>query len=604
MATSLASSPHAYLQVDKAVNVSRPADHPCVLSWEELNYAVFHKNTPKRILVNAMGRCAPGELTAIMGPTGSGKTTLLDLLADRVSSGIISGRIEVNGKRRNPKRFRLLSSYVAQDDSLLGAFTVRETLQFAAKLGVAANVCSFEAELRVQAAIDDMGMLTSQYGKVGLRSCQDAFVGDLFRQGISGGQKRRLSIAIELLKQPTILLLDEPTSGLDSASTYSVVQYIKKLCAQNRTVVCTIHQPSSAVYHMFNNILLLAQGHTVFFGTPSAALAHFSSLGHRLPPFTNPGEFFLQLVNTDFEGGHDTDRLIAAFGTSTSASQLYVRIHDDGAPLDLPWEAALQPSPWRQLRILVIRNLLFGIRHPGIYALRLVMYILLCAMVGTVYLSTNKAIHDDDIAALLFYLQAFLVFMSVAVLPFFLEQRAVFNRERANHSLSVSSYVVATFVASLPGIALIASISSALVVGLVGLLSPGYFWLNLFLSLVVAESLMHVLAAIVPHYIIGIGMGAGLFGMFMVVEGFMLPLDAIPPAWQWLHYVAFHSYSFKSFLFKQFDPQGTPSARAILVRFGVQDTNVDLNMAILAVYAMGLQVVYWAILVKYHTGRR
>ncbi|KAH9094472.1 hypothetical protein LEN26_018310, partial [Aphanomyces euteiches] len=503
----------------------------------------------------------------------------------------------VNGKRRDSTTFRLMASYVAQDDSLFGSFSVLETLRYAAQLSVASIVSSFETEQRVQAAIDDMG----------LRSCQDTLVGDIFRKGLSGGQRRRLSIAIELLKQPTILLLDEPTSGLDSASTYNVVKYIKKLCSQNRTVVATIHQPSSIVYHMFSNIMILAKGQTVFFGPPTSALSHFANLGHRLPPFTNPGEFYLQLVNTDFDGHHDVDELIASYASSAAAAQVYEQINQDRSDLrmfefPMDYMRELRPSAWRQMTMLMHRNSLNNIRNPGVYGIRLAMYIMLSLMVATVYIYTNKQIRDEDRAALLFYVQAFLVFMSVAVLPFFIEQRSVFNRERANNSLNVTSFVVANFLAALPGIFLIAVVATAIVVGLAGLESFWYFLLNMFLSLVVAESLMHVLGALVPHYIIGIALGAGIYGMFMLVEGFMVPFNSIPAGWQWVSYVAFHSYSFKSFMYEQF--HANPDSAAILKKFGCQDVNVDQNMLILVGYAALLQLIFWVILTIWHTGRR
>ncbi|CAK4292427.1 unnamed protein product, partial [Aphanomyces euteiches] len=565
--------------------------------WYDLNYGVVRNKQARPILTNAIGRCAPGELTAILGPSGSGKTTLLDILADRRASGFISGKVTVNGKRRDSTTFRLMASYVAQDDSLLGSFSVLETLRYAAQLSVASIVSSFETEQRVQAAIDDMG----------LRSCQDTLVGDIFRKGLSGGQRRRLSIAIELLKQPTILLLDEPTSGLDSASTYNVVKYIKKLCSQNRTVVATIHQPSSIVYHMFSNIMILAKGQTVFFGPPTSALSHFASLGHRLPPFTNPGEFYLQLVNTDFDGHHDVDELIASYASSAAAAQVHEQINQDRSDLrmfefPMDYMRELRPSAWRQMTMLMHRNSLNNIRNPGVYGIRLAMYIMLSLMVATVYIYTNKQIRDEDRAALLFYVQAFLVFMSVAVLPFFIEQRSVFNRERANNSLNVTSFVVANFLAALPGIFLIAVVATAIVVGLAGLESFGYFLLNMFLSLVVAESLMHVLGALVPHYIIGIALGAGIYGMFMLVEGFMVPFNSIPAGWQWVSYVAFHSYSFKSFMYEQF--HANPGSAAILKKFGCQDVNVDQNMLILVGYAALLQLIFWVILTIWHTGRR
>ncbi|KAE8971219.1 hypothetical protein PR001_g26317 [Phytophthora rubi] len=161
----------------------------------------------------------------------------------------------------------------------------------------------------------------------------------------------------------------------------------------------------------------------------------------------------------------------------------------------------------RQFSVLMYRNLINNIRNPGIYWIRLFMYFCLSFMVGTMYLSNNDDLTEEDLVPLLFYVQAFLVFMSVAVLPFFIEQRAVFARERANSSLSVVSYVCANFLATLPGIFLIAAMSTALVVLLAGLNAFEFFLLNLFLSLVVAESMMHVIGAAVPHYIIGIALG-------------------------------------------------------------------------------------------------
>ncbi|KAG7377013.1 hypothetical protein PHYPSEUDO_012332 [Phytophthora pseudosyringae] len=211
------------------------------------------------------------------------------------------------------------------------------------------------------------------------------------------------------------------------------------------------------------------------------------------------------------------------------------------------------------------RNTPNNIRNPGICWTRLVRYFCLSFMVDTMYLSTNDDLTEEDLVLLLFYLQAFLVCMSVAVLPLFIEQRAVFARERANSSSSVVSYVCANFLATLPGIFLIAVMSTTLVALLEGLNAFEYFLLNLFLSLVVAESMMHVGAA-VPHYIIGIALGPGVFGMVMLCEGFMVPCDSIPDYWIWGYYLAFHSYSFGSFVFKQFENE--TSDEGIMVAYG------------------------------------
>ncbi|GMF11084.1 unnamed protein product [Phytophthora lilii] len=251
--------------------------NPCTLSWTNLSYSVNtttkNPDGQKTILNDITGRCAPGELTAIMRPSGCGKTTLLDILSDRIWTGTIKGTIFLNGEKRDVKTFRAVSSYVAQEDSLLGSFTVLETLEMAAGLTLPSNVTTICITKRVQNAIDDMG----------LRVCENTMVGDIFLKGISGGQKRRLSIAIEMLSDPSILLLNEPTSGLDSAATCNVVKLISRLSKEGRTVICTIHQPSSSFYEMFTNLLILTAGRTVYCGPRVKILSHFSSQGYSCP---------------------------------------------------------------------------------------------------------------------------------------------------------------------------------------------------------------------------------------------------------------------------------------------------------------------------------
>ncbi|KAI9982211.1 hypothetical protein PInf_008106 [Phytophthora infestans] len=548
-------------------------NNPCILSWNNLSYAVA---TPKptgikTILDNVSGRCAPGELTAIMGPSGSGKTTLVDLLADRISSGEVTGDIELNGEARVAKTFRAVTSYVAQEDSLLGSFTVLETMRMAAKLSLPNSVTSKQIEARVDDVVEAMGLAT----------CRHTLVGDIFRKGLSGGQKRRLSIAIELLSNPSLLILDEPTSGLDSSATHNVMKFIVKLCAEGKTIVCTIHQPSSLVYDMFTNVVVLSAGETVYCGPRRQMIPHFASAGHDCPTYMNPAEYFISLVNTDFEDHANVSKLMQSYAQSEIRKELSDRIESDRNTLQhLPDIEQPSPSAMRQFSVLMYRNTLNNIRNPGIYWIRLFMYFCLSFMVGTMYLSTNDDLTEEDLVPLLFYVQAFLVFMSVAVLPFFIEQRAVFARERAN------------------------TMSTALVVLLAGLNAFEYFLLNLFLSLVVAESMMHVIGAAVPHYIIGIALGAGVFGMFMLCEGFMVPRDSIPDYWIWGYYLAFHSYSFESFVFKQFENETSDAAKGILTKYGMEDVDVTRDMLLLIVYIIAFQAIFAVILWKFHTGRR
>lgn len=493
--------------------------NPCILSWKGLSYSVStKKKTPKcpdgkkDILFEVTGRCAPGELTAIMGPSGSGKTTLLDILADRICSGTIKGDILLNGESRNTKMFRAVSSYVAQEDSLLGSFTVLETLEMAARLTMPSGIPSLTTAKRVQRVIDDMG----------LRVCENTMVGDLFHKGISGGQKRRLSIGIEMLSDPSIILLDEPTSGLDSASTFNVIKLVSRLSKEGRTVICTIHQPSSLVYEMFTNVVILTAGQTVYFGPRTKTISHFSSLGYHCPQYQDPAEYFIDLANTDFEGHGDIVQLINGYASSAVAVRILSAIRNDSTGVHAIKSTMLTAaSPFQQFLVLLHRNLVNNFRNPGIYWIRLVTYTTLSFMAGTMFLSSNEKIVATDLVLLITYVNIYLVFMSIAVLPFFIEQRAVFLRERTNSGLNVASYVVANFLGALPGLFLIALSSSLLIVYLAGLRSFGVFLFVVFLSLVIAENLMHLISAVVPEFIIGMALGAAIFGCFILVMGLL-----------------------------------------------------------------------------------
>ncbi|KAE9060633.1 hypothetical protein PF006_g31600, partial [Phytophthora fragariae] len=385
----------------------RRVHEPLRAELDYLSYAVSDKKTAKNpygkktILNNVSGRSAPSELTAIMGPSGSGKTTLVDLLADRLSSGLMTGAIELNGSERVTKTFRAVTSYVAQEDTLLGSFTVAETMNMAARLSLPNSVVMTDIHSRVESVMDAMG----------LGACRNTLVGDIFRKGLSGGQKRRLRIAIELLSNPSILILDEPTSGLDSSSAHNVMKYILKLCGEGKNVVCTIHQPSSLVYDMFTNVIVLSGGETVYCGSRTYMIPHFSGIGFQCPKYMNPAEYFVNLVNTDFEDRVDITKLVHAYSQSTVKKLLLDQLSADRTTLQhLPDIELRASSAMRQFSVLMYRNLINNISNPGIYWIRLFMYFCLSFMVGTMYLSTNDDLTEEDLVPLLFYVQAFLVF--------------------------------------------------------------------------------------------------------------------------------------------------------------------------------------------------
>jgi ABC-type multidrug transport system ATPase subunit len=263
---------------------------------ENVNLSVHNKlkKSSKNILENINAKFLPGKLNVIMGPSGSGKTSLLNLISGRLSSNLLteyssSGNIYLNNCHiTDYTMIRPICSYVVQeDDHLLSAITVRETLVYAARLRLSKTKLSLKEQEYI---VDDIIL------KMGLKDCANTLVGNELIKGISGGEKRRLSIAIQLISSPKILFLDEPTSGLDSFTAASIVECLEKLTKQGTTIIMTIHQPRSLEH--FGSILLLAKGGKVAFnGTEDLLITHFTSLGYPVPKLTNLADFIIDLIS-------------------------------------------------------------------------------------------------------------------------------------------------------------------------------------------------------------------------------------------------------------------------------------------------------------------
>jgi ABC-type multidrug transport system ATPase subunit len=242
----------------------------------------------KTILNGVSATMPSGSLTAILGSSGSGKTTLLNTLAYRMGGGRlkITGDILYNG---NPKITSIRSAYVMQQDVLLPTLTVRETLFYAAELRLPSSTSTEERYRVVEEVILELG----------LKECANTRIGNNVHKGCSGGEKRRTSLGVQMLANPSVLFLDEVTTGLDATSAFQLIRTLKTLAAKGRTIVVTIHQPRSEIWGLFDHLILLSEGSPVYSGPLSECLPYFEDLGHGLPAFVNPAEHLVDLVAVD-----------------------------------------------------------------------------------------------------------------------------------------------------------------------------------------------------------------------------------------------------------------------------------------------------------------
>ncbi|RJE20910.1 ABC transporter [Aspergillus sclerotialis] len=247
-------------------------------------------NPPKTVLDSIDASMPSGSLTAIIGSSGSGKTSLLNLMAGRMSvaGAKVSGSTTFNGET-NTDRDRIRTAYVMQEDVLIPTLTVRETLRYSADLRLPPPTTGEERRLIVEQVIRELG----------LKECADTRIGTNAHKGCSGGEKRRTSIGVQMLANPSVLFCDEPTTGLDATSAFQIIRTLKRLASYGRTVIVSIHAPRSEIWSLFDNVVLLARGSVMYSGSVSGSLSYFEQYGHVIPAFVNPAEFLIDLAAID-----------------------------------------------------------------------------------------------------------------------------------------------------------------------------------------------------------------------------------------------------------------------------------------------------------------
>mmetsp|Transcript_94503 Transcript_94503/g.137985 ORF Transcript_94503/g.137985 Transcript_94503/m.137985 type:complete len:623 (+) Transcript_94503:57-1925(+) len=409
----------------------------------------------KPILNGLTGAFLPGKMTAIMGASGAGKTTLLKAIAGEGAEGVLTGDLQVNGSRVTTDDIRRISGFVFQDDLLMATMTVREAILFSARLRLPRSMSLAHKTLRVQQVIELLH----------LTNCADTVIGSaLAKGGISGGEKKRTAIGMELITNPSILFLDEPTTGLDTYTAYSVMHTLHSLARAGRTVIATIHQPSSDTFGLFDNLAVLSQGHLVYQG-PAQGMVHYAAeMGKRCGEFVNPADFlFMEVLNDrdDLVGGGDeaivtarTNKLLAAYRRS-SVCQEYLRDALScrtlkGPPLDLHTRED-RPGIGEQMAILALRNVRNMVRNPMGLRAKLLQSVFLGLVVSAIFydIGDNQSSTQDRMGSL-FFMAMTMMNGAFSVLSLFGQERQIVEREQALSLYSVKAYFVPKIVTELP----------------------------------------------------------------------------------------------------------------------------------------------------------
>ncbi|XP_057469408.1 ABC transporter G family member 25 isoform X2 [Actinidia eriantha] len=400
--------------------------------------------TERTILNGITGMVSPGQILAVLGPSGSGKSTLLSALAGRLQGHGFTGSVLANGKKLT-KPVLKRTGFVPQDDVLYPHLTVRETLIFISLLRLPNTLSKNEKTSIADSVISELGL-----GK-----CGNTIIGNSFIRGVSGGERKRVSIAHEMLINPSLLVLDEPTSGLDATAAHRLVATLGRMAEKGRrTVVMSVHQPSSRVYQMFNSALVLAEGRCIYFGKGSEAMAYFESVGFS-PSFPmNPADFLLDLANgvchvdgvTEREKPNVKQSLVASYNnllapkvkaacmdpanTTIQRDNTTKGTHISRESKGIKITTTI--SNWFHQFTILLRRSLKERRHEAFNSLRVFQVLAASMLAGSMWWRSDMRDVQDRLG-LLFFISIFWgVLPSFNAVFAFPQERAIFMKERAS----------------------------------------------------------------------------------------------------------------------------------------------------------------------------
>lgn len=434
-----------------------------IFQWRDVCYDIKVKGGERRLLDHVDGWVKPGTMTALMGVSGAGKTTLLDVLATRVTMGVISGEMLVDGRQRDSS-FQRKTGYVQQQDLHLETSTVREALNFSALLRQPAHIPRKEKLAYVNEVIKLLEM--SEYA--------DAVVG-VPGEGLNVEQRKRLTIGVELAAKPQLLLfLDEPTSGLDSQTSWSILDLLEKLKNNGQAILCTIHQPSAMLFQRFDRLLFLAKGgRTVYFGqvgeSSKTLTSYFERNGaHTCPPSANPAEWMLEVIGAA-PGSHTEIDWVDTWRNSPELKAVHAELDQmksDRYNLERVTSDATDKASYRefaasfldQLREVQKRVFEQYWRTPSYIYSKLFLCTASGLFIGFSFFkvrNTQQGLQNQMFG--IFMLMTIFGQLVQQIMPLFVVQRSLYEvRERPSKTYSWQAFMVSNIIVELPWSALCA----------------------------------------------------------------------------------------------------------------------------------------------------
>ncbi|KAI8887216.1 hypothetical protein K501DRAFT_212304, partial [Backusella circina FSU 941] len=582
------STKHTVIQLADDEAGKLMSEHtPTSLSFQNICYSI--PTAKHGLLSNAKGSVQSGQVMAIMGPSGAGKTTLLDILANRTKSGQVTGSVYVNGQEVPREKYKRLIGYVDQEDTMIPTLTVYETILYSALLRLPRSMSEAAKKFRVMEVMQELG----------IDGIKDSKIGQADNRSISGGERRRVAIACELVTSPSILFLDEPTSGLDAYNAFNVVESLVTLARNyNRTVIFTIHQPRSNIVTLFDQLILLAKGRVIYSGSQTNVQNYFGTIGYSCPPGFNIADYLIDLtmeaVETDTtEQGevhissrpvdvvvedssrNDGDaessdgltphlrKLASSYAQSPVSTELDNEISEliessesnsDNQGNGNGILSHERPGFITQFRILADRTFKNLYRNPMLMFAHYAISVALALICGGLFYQVSNTIAGfQNRMGLFFFYEALLGFMCLTSLQVFSTERILFIRERANGYYSPGTYFFAKILFDIIPLRVVPPLMMGLIsyymVGLVEGVGEFFkFLLVLVLFNLTAAALCLAIGVVFKNVSMA-NLVAVLIMLFsMLFAGLLLNKDTMSPYFGWLKYLSFFNYALEALL--------------------------------------------------------
>uniref|UniRef100_A0A3B3V2D2 ATP binding cassette subfamily G member 2 (JR blood group) n=1 Tax=Poecilia latipinna TaxID=48699 RepID=A0A3B3V2D2_9TELE len=513
------------------------------------------KPNPKEVLMDLNGIMRPG-LNAILGPTGSGKSSFLDILAGRKDPLGLSGDVLVDGAPQ-PPNFKCLSGYVVQEDVVMGTLTVRQNLSFSAALRLPASVPQSEKEAQVDHLLREL--------------CLTKVADTKLTRGISGGERKRTSIGMELIIDPAVLFLDEPTTGLDASTANSVLLLLKRMASHGRTIIMSIHQPRYSIYRLFDTLTLLVGGRMVYHGPASNALDYFTNIGYPCEPHNNPADFFLDVINGDFmkptnELGSTRqnieERLVEEFKNSSYASDTRAELRrilqtKECISQMRPGNITYNTSFLHQLQWVFQRTFQNLMLTPQTSVAQVGVNVFLALVVGAIFFTVQ-----DDQSGLqnrmgaLFFITTNQCFSTVSAAELFITERNLFVHEYISGYYRVSVYFLSKILCDLAMRTVTSVIFSVVVYFLIGLKSTveAFLTFTFTVTLVAYTATAMTMAISANQSVVALAniFMTITFVFMMIFSGLLVNLPSIVDWLAWLKYFSIPRYGFAALKINEF----------------------------------------------------